>query len=88
MEGRGRGRRPADRAANKAGAVAGVNADFFDINNSTAALGGQILGGTLLKSPDLGTGWNHAGVGKDGIGRLVDLTLRPRFAEGHARTRC
>ncbi|RKQ91392.1 3',5'-cyclic AMP phosphodiesterase CpdA [Solirubrobacter pauli] len=66
---------PLTESANKAGAVAGVNADFFDINNSTAALGGQILGGTLLKSPDLGTGWNHAGVGKDGIGRLVDLTL-------------
>ena len=66
---------PLTEAADKAGAVAGVNADFFDIGNSTAALGGQILGGTLLKSPDGGTGWNHAGVGKDGIGRLVDMTL-------------
>ena len=66
---------PLSEAADDAGAVAGVNADFFDIGNSTAALGGQILGGTLLKSPDGGTGWNHAGVGKDGIGRLVDMTL-------------
>ncbi|MDA0184547.1 phosphodiester glycosidase family protein [Solirubrobacter phytolaccae] len=66
---------PLTESANKAGAVAGVNADFFDIGNSTAAEGGQILGGTLLKSPNGGTGWNHVGVGKDGIGRLVDLTL-------------
>ena len=66
---------PLSEAADDAGAVAGVNADFFDIGNSTAALGGQILGGNLLKSPDGGTGWNHAGVGKDGIGRLVDMTL-------------
>ena len=31
---------PLSEAADHAGAVAGVNADFFDIGNSTAALGG------------------------------------------------
>ena len=42
---------PLTEAADHAGAVAGVNADFFDIGNSTAALGGQIMGGTCSRAP-------------------------------------
>jgi len=61
--------------ANDVGATAGVNGDFFDIGNSSAPLGGIIQNGALVKSPNGGTGWNHAGVGQDGIGRLVDMTL-------------
>ena len=34
----------------EAGAVAGVNADFFDINNSNAAIGPEIQGGAIRKS--------------------------------------
>ncbi|MBE2319148.1 phosphodiester glycosidase family protein [Solirubrobacter sp. CPCC 204708] len=66
---------PLTTAANRVGAVAGVNADFFDIGNSGAPHGGQILGGTLLKTADIARPWHHAGVSKDGIGRLVDMTL-------------
>ncbi|SEE92673.1 phosphodiester glycosidase family protein [Jiangella alba] len=59
---------------NEAGAVAGVNGDFFDINNSGAPLGAEVRDGELLKSSDYGT-WSHIGVGLDGIGRAVDMTL-------------
>jgi exopolysaccharide biosynthesis protein/3',5'-cyclic AMP phosphodiesterase CpdA len=65
---------PISVAANKAGAVAAVNGDFFDIDNSQAPLGVAIQDGTLLKSPQA-SGWPAVGVGKDGLGRLIDATL-------------
>jgi hypothetical protein len=65
---------PLSEAANKAGAVAGVNGEFFDIGNSNAALGGEVQDGKLIKSADVG-GRGHVGVGKDGIAQLVDLTV-------------
>jgi exopolysaccharide biosynthesis protein/3',5'-cyclic AMP phosphodiesterase CpdA len=65
---------PLTTSANKAGAVAGINGDFFDINNSTAAQGLEIQGGTLLKSQQ-SAAWNAVGVGQDGIGHLIDSTL-------------
>ncbi len=61
--------------ANRAGAAAGVNGDFFDIDSTNASTGGELQGGTLIKSPDIG-GWSHVGVTKAGIGQLVDLTLQ------------
>ncbi|WP_197983833.1 phosphodiester glycosidase family protein [Aeromicrobium sp. CFBP 8757] len=67
-------RNPISSKANKAGAVAGVNGDFFDINSSGAPLGAEVKGGELLKSSDVGA-WTHVGVGTDGIGRAVDMTL-------------
>src|SRR3954471_6353906 len=60
--------------ANRAGAAAGVNGDFFDIDSTQASLGGEVQNGSLIKSADIG-GWAHVGVTKDGLGRLVDLTL-------------
>ncbi|MFD1500625.1 hypothetical protein ACFSIL_29850, partial [Streptosporangium lutulentum] len=45
---------PLSVAANKAGAVAGVNGEFFDIGNSNAALGGEVQNGQLVKSADIG----------------------------------
>jgi hypothetical protein len=60
--------------ADAAGAVAGVNGDFFDISNSGAPLGAEVKSGELLKSSDYGR-WTHVGVGQDGIGRAVDMTL-------------
>lgn len=60
--------------ADAAGAVAGVNGDFFDIDNSGAPLGAEVRDGELLKSSDYGS-WAHVGVGDDGIGRYVDATL-------------
>ncbi|MCF3961196.1 phosphodiester glycosidase family protein [Streptomyces fuscigenes] len=65
---------PLSAAANKAGAVAGVNGEFFDIGNSNAALGGEVQDGKLIKSADIG-GREHVGVSKDGIAQLVDLTV-------------
>ncbi|MBF6621436.1 MAG: phosphodiester glycosidase family protein [Patulibacter sp.] len=65
------------KKADKAGAVAGVNGDFFDIGNSNAPLGGAIRGGELLKSANPG-GRPQIGVGNDDIGRLVDLTLQAK----------
>ncbi|WP_116951505.1 phosphodiester glycosidase family protein [Jiangella endophytica] len=67
-------RAPTSRMVNEAGAVAGVNGDFFDINNSGAPLGAEVRDGELLKSSDFGT-WSHIGVGLDGVGRAVDMTL-------------
>ncbi len=61
--------------ANRAGATAGVNGDFFDIDSTQASLGGEVKAGELIKSADF-SGWAHVGVTKDGIGRLVDLTLQ------------
>ncbi|MFD7896894.1 phosphodiester glycosidase family protein [Streptomyces sp. NPDC059743] len=66
---------PLSEAAKKAGAVAGVNGDFFDIGNSNAALGGEIQDGELLKTADITGGRKHVGVSKDGITQLVDLSV-------------
>ncbi|WP_137294969.1 phosphodiester glycosidase family protein [Nocardioides dongxiaopingii] len=69
------------RKADEAGAVAGVNGDFFDISNSGAPLGAAVKDGELLKSSDHGT-WGHVGVGQDGIGRAVDMTLDAKATFG------
>ncbi|MFJ5214437.1 phosphodiester glycosidase family protein [Streptomyces sp. NPDC088354] len=66
---------PLSEAVNKAGAVAGVNGDFFDIGNSNAALGGEIQNGQLVKTADISGGRKHVGVSKDGVAQLVDLTV-------------
>ncbi|TDW65640.1 phosphodiester glycosidase family protein [Kribbella pratensis] len=65
---------PLSVSADKAGAVAGVNGEFFDIGNSNAALGGEVQNGQLIKSADAG-GRQHVGVSKDGIAQLVDLAV-------------
>ena len=56
----------------RAGAVAAVNGDFFDINNSGAAQGIGIQGGALVQSPVAG---HHEAVGvtADGVGRVVQV---------------
>ena len=65
---------PLTEQANRAGAVGGVNGDFFDIGNSGASLGFEIAGGTLRKS---GTrnGGRSIGVTQRGVGRLMTLAL-------------
>ena len=47
--------------AGRAGAAAGVNGDFFDIDSTQASLGGEIQAGQLIKSADA-SGWAHVGV--------------------------
>jgi hypothetical protein len=65
---------PISKKADKAGAVAGVNGDFFDIGNSGAPHGASVRSGQLLKSA-MPTDWQHVGVGNDGIGRLMNMAL-------------
>lgn len=74
---------PLSAAVNKAGAVAGINGEFFDIGNSNAALGGEVQDGQLLKSADVG-GRQHVGVSDDGIAQLVDLTVNAKATFGGA----
>lgn len=65
---------PLSGFAGRSGAVAAVNGDFFDINNTNAPLGAEIQSGQLIKGPV--PGWNNvAGVGTDQLGRLAKLML-------------
>ena len=67
---------PLTEAANKAGAVAGVNGDFFDIGNSTAAEGGEVQSGQLIKSGNVGHSvTSHFGVTTAGIAELANLAI-------------
>ncbi|MFY1687668.1 phosphodiester glycosidase family protein [Plantactinospora sp. WMMB782] len=63
---------PLRKAADRTGAVAAVNGDFFDINNSGAAQGIGIRGGELVQSPVAG---HHEAVGvtAEGVGRVVQV---------------
>jgi hypothetical protein len=61
--------------ANRAGAVAAVNGDFFDINNSNAALGVGIKDGELIQSPDSEPTWRQSSAifTEDGIGDIGEV---------------
>ncbi|MEJ3749643.1 phosphodiester glycosidase family protein [Actinomycetes bacterium KLBMP 9797] len=63
---------PLRAAANRTRAVAAVNGDFFDINNSGAAQGIGIQGGQLVQSPIQGRN-NAVGVTAGGVGRVVEV---------------
>jgi hypothetical protein len=56
------------------GAIAAVNGDYFDINNSGAALGAAVDDGTLVKSASPGRERSVA-FGADGAGRLAQIFL-------------
>ncbi|GAA4713238.1 phosphodiester glycosidase family protein [Promicromonospora umidemergens] len=56
------------------GAIAAVNGDYFDINNSGAALGAAVDGGTLVKSASPGRERSVV-FGSDGAGRLAQVFL-------------
>ncbi|WP_242504550.1 phosphodiester glycosidase family protein [Promicromonospora panici] len=56
------------------GAIAAINGDYFDINNSGAALGAAVDDGTLIKSASPGRERSVA-IGPDGVGRLAQLFL-------------
>lgn len=63
---------PLSAQATRNRAVAAVNGDFFDINNSSAPLGAGIQNGTTLKSP--APGRNRAvGIDAAGIGRVMEI---------------
>lgn len=56
------------------GAIAAVNGDYFDINNSGAALGAAVDDGTLIKSASPGRERSVV-FGSDGAGRLAQIFL-------------
>ncbi|MFC5753089.1 phosphodiester glycosidase family protein [Actinomadura rugatobispora] len=66
---------PLSGQAGRAGAIAGVNGDFFDINNTGAANGPAVDGGKLVKSARPGWPVGTAGVGADGLGQIADILL-------------
>ncbi|MDW5593377.1 phosphodiester glycosidase family protein [Conexibacter stalactiti] len=61
--------------ADRAGAVAGVNGDFFDIDNSGAPQNIAVRGGELLKSANFGLTSPAVGVTRAGIGGIVNTAL-------------
>jgi exopolysaccharide biosynthesis protein/3',5'-cyclic AMP phosphodiesterase CpdA len=65
---------PLSAAVNQAGAVAGINGEFFDIGNSNAAEGAEIQSGQLIKTSDVPQR-PSVGVSDDGIAQLVDTTV-------------
>ncbi len=75
---------PISRKANRVGAVAGVNGDFFDIDNTRAPQNVAIRGGELLKSANYGLNAPLTGVTRDGIGQLVSTALEAKVTFGGA----
>lgn len=69
---------PLSGPAGRAGAVAAVNGDFFDINNSGAAEGIGVQDGRLVQSPVRGH-HNAAAITMEGIGAVLQV-----FFEGTA----
>ncbi len=66
--------KPLSEMAQQAGAVGGVNGDFFDINNTKAPSGTMIQNGGLLKGPQ-GSHNLTAGVDEQGIGKISNIFL-------------
>lgn len=66
--------KPVSELVKQSGAVAGVNGDFFDINNTNAPSGAMIQNGSLLKGPQ-GSHTLTAGVDENGIGNISNLFL-------------
>ncbi|ASN06257.1 phosphodiester glycosidase family protein [Virgibacillus necropolis] len=65
---------PVSEMVESAGAIGGVNGDFFDINRTDAPLGTAIKGGTLLKGPQ-GSHTLTAGVDEQGVGKITNIFL-------------
>lgn len=58
------------------GAIAGINADYFDTKTVGASLSGSMTGGTIISNPAPVAGWgNVVGVGSDRLGHLTTLAL-------------
>ncbi|WP_068400747.1 phosphodiester glycosidase family protein [Kribbia dieselivorans] len=68
------GTSPLGQQLDRVGAVAGVNGDFFDINNSGAAQGIGIAGGQVRKGPNAGR-IHAAGIDAQGLGALSQMYL-------------
>ncbi|REF01161.1 phosphodiester glycosidase family protein [Thermomonospora umbrina] len=66
---------PLSGQADRAGAIAGVNGDFFDINNTGAPNGAAVKDGRLVKSATPGWSTNTAGVSAEGLGQIAQMLL-------------
>jgi hypothetical protein len=67
---------PLSQQLGRKGAIAGVNGDFFDINDTTAPLGvGVERSGRLINAPAAGHN-DTAVIGKDGLGKIAQLFLQ------------
>ena len=67
---------PLSATANRAGAVAALNGDFFNINDTNAPSGWETIGDTVFKTANQSSSRNTvAGIDEDGLGRLATLTL-------------
>ena len=64
--------KPLNETADAAGAVAAINGDFFDINNSGSPLGPAIDDGKLIKSQSEDP-YRVAGFDANGIGRILEV---------------
>ncbi|MGH3490413.1 MAG: phosphodiester glycosidase family protein, partial [Actinopolymorphaceae bacterium] len=73
---------PISVQANRVGAVAAVNGDFFDINNSTAPLGVGIKDGEIIQSPDTNPTWHKSAaiLTPDGLGRIGEVLFAGTIA--------
>ncbi|WP_010281305.1 phosphodiester glycosidase family protein [Bacillus timonensis] len=66
--------KPLSDMAKNAGAIAGVNGDFFDINNTKAPLGTVVSEGEIVKGPQ-GSHTLTASVDKNGLGHISTILL-------------
>ncbi|MGC4803470.1 phosphodiester glycosidase family protein [Micromonospora sp. DT233] len=65
---------PLRAAVDRSRAVAAVNGDFFDINNSGAAQGIGVRAGELVQSPVAGHN-NAVAISADGLGRVIQVNF-------------
>ncbi|MFG1695214.1 phosphodiester glycosidase family protein [Nonomuraea sp. NPDC049309] len=63
---------PLSGPARRSRAVAAVNGDFFDINNSGAAQGIGVQNGTLIQSPIAGHE-KAVAISPEGVGRVIEM---------------
>ncbi|GAA3462065.1 phosphodiester glycosidase family protein [Saccharothrix longispora] len=76
---------PLSAQADRTRAVAAVNGDFFDIDNSDAPRGVGVQGGRTVKSPDA----DHrraAGVDAAGVGRVMEVLFDGRVTRADGTT--
>lgn len=66
--------KPLSEMAKAAGAFAGVNGDFFDINNTKAPLGNVISNGEMVKGPQ-GSHTLTASIDNNGLGHISTILL-------------
>jgi len=73
---------PISVQANRVGAVAAVNGDFFDINFSNAPLGVGIKDGEVIQSPDADPTWHKSAAifTTDGLGRIGEVLFSGALA--------